>query len=143
MKMISNEIQLLVIDDEETDRRRIKRSFSKRGIQVKILEAESAEKGLEILSENALNEKNHILTLLDINMPEMNGHQFLSELRADPKLSNSIVFVLTSSQLESDREKAYKKNVAGFIHKENLAKDFLNKISLLEKYIITVQFPTP
>jgi CheY-like chemotaxis protein len=55
--------------------------------------------------------------LLDINMPKMNGLEFLKELRNDSELSNLTVFILTTSNDDHDRAEAYKYHVAGYILK--------------------------
>ena len=81
------------------------------------------------------------MVLLDINMPRMNGIEFLEALRADPKLSRTIVFVLTTSDREEDKVAAYEHHVAGYILKSRAGEDFLEVIKLLRVYWRLVEFP--
>ncbi len=81
------------------------------------------------------------LILLDLNMPGMNGFEFLDELRDDPMLRDSIVFVLTTSNSETDRPRIYRKNVAGYIVKSDVGPSFKKAVDLLDCYWTTVTLP--
>ena len=82
------------------------------------------------------------LILLDLNLPKMNGFEFLEHLRRDDKLKHSIVFVLTTSDRETDKWAAYKHNIAGYVVKAKAGKNFINVTKLLETYWRTVEFPS-
>ena len=79
--------------------------------------------------------------MLDIRMPRMDGFEFLQELRADTRLSRSIVFVLTTSTDPKDIDQAYEYAIAGYIPKDQITNDFSNLISLLRNYCSLVKFP--
>ena len=81
------------------------------------------------------------LILLDINMPRMNGIEFLGALRDDPQLRKSIVFVLTTSDRDEDIVAAYDKHIAGYLLKSHAGRDFVNLITMLDSYWRIVQFP--
>ncbi len=68
------------------------------------------------------------LVLLDLNMPRMGGIEFLDELRRDPLLRRTLVFVMTTSSAEEDRVRAYDRNVAGYIMKHRPGETFLEAI---------------
>jgi CheY-like chemotaxis protein len=57
------------------------------------------------------------LILLDLNMPRMNGREFLASLKADEYLASIPVVVLTTSEVERDVTTAYKLGASGFITK--------------------------
>lgn len=57
------------------------------------------------------------LVLLDLNMPRMNGIEFLRALPADPELSPTPVVVLTTSDAGRDKVEAYNLHVAGYLLK--------------------------
>lgn len=57
------------------------------------------------------------VVLLDINMPKMNGFEFLSEIRSDPEFMHLSVFIMTTSSEESDRLAARHLKVTGYIVK--------------------------
>ena len=74
-------------------------------------------------------------------MPRMNGLEFLTELRADPELRDSIVFVLTTSRSDEDRVASYNLNVAGYIVKSDVGAGFVRLLGLLDHYWRIVEFP--
>jgi CheY-like chemotaxis protein len=81
------------------------------------------------------------LILLDLNMPRMDGIEFLKELRKDEELKKSIVFIMTTSDADEDKVKAYNLGVAGYILKSNPANAFLEATALLDTYWRVVEFP--
>lgn len=83
------------------------------------------------------------LILLDLNMPRMGGLRFLDELRADPMLADSVVFVLTSSAEDNDRAQSYARNVAGYIVKSRAGGTLHGVADLLCAYAKTVRLPPP
>jgi CheY-like chemotaxis protein len=72
--------------------------------------------------------------LLDLRMPRMGGVEFLEELRRDEDLKKSIVFIMSTSDLEADKVKAYNLGVAGYILKTNPANAFVETTALLATY---------
>jgi CheY-like chemotaxis protein len=74
-----------------------------------------------------------LIILLDLNMPRLNGLEFLDVLREDPELKSAIVFVLTQSTRREDIEAAYDRQVAGYLVKSNLGDDY----SLLPQLLVT------
>ena len=81
------------------------------------------------------------LVLLDLNMPAMNGIEFLRELRADPKLRTTPVVVLTTSGDEKDRIDAYDFHVAGYLRKPVELPHFMELMAALNKYWTLVDMP--
>jgi CheY-like chemotaxis protein len=81
------------------------------------------------------------IVLLDLNMPRMDGIEFLKEVRKDEELKKSIVFIMTTSNADEDKVAAYNLGVAGYILKSNPANAFLEATSLLDTYWRVVEFP--
>jgi CheY-like chemotaxis protein len=81
------------------------------------------------------------LILLDINMPRMNGIEFLHAVRQDDDLRRSIVFILTTSNNDADKLAAYDEQIAGYLLKANVGNDFRHVIELLDSYRNAVEFP--
>ena len=79
--------------------------------------------------------------LLDLNMPRMNGIEFLRELRADPELMRTTVVVLTTSNDERDKIEAYNLNVAGYLLKPVTFTNFCEVMATLNKYWTLVEMP--
>ena len=81
------------------------------------------------------------IVLLDLNMPRMDGIEFLMEVRKDDELKKSIVFIMTTSNADEDKVAAYNLGVAGYILKSNPANAFLEATALLDTYWRVVEFP--
>jgi CheY-like chemotaxis protein len=136
--MSCENVTLLIIEDDEVDVEVIMRGISKRGLNFKIYAMKDGQRALEFLrSEIPHSQKNRLIVLSDINMPHMNGHQFVEALRADPELRRIIVMMLTSSAHERDKSRAYGHNVAGYFTKSNV--DSL--LDTLQMFSDCVEFP--
>ena len=81
------------------------------------------------------------MILLDLNMPRMNGIEFLRELRRDPDLQHTPVVVLTTSNDERDKIEAYNFNVAGYLLKPVTFLNFVELTAALNKYWTLVELP--
>jgi CheY-like chemotaxis protein len=81
------------------------------------------------------------MILLDLNMPKMNGLEFLRAIREDPQLRPLTVVVLTTSDDERDRIEAYNLNVAGYILKPVTFTAFVEAMATLNKYWTINEFP--
>ena len=139
-----NPVHILLVEDDEIDIRAIRRGFAMNSIGNPITEARDGLEALEILrGENGKQAMERpFIILLDLNMPRMNGLEFLAEMREDPKLHDSIVFVLTTSDDDHDVVSAYQKNVAGYLLKSKVGEDFVHLISMLKNFVLMVQMPT-
>ena len=140
----NKEVNILVVDDDEVDVKAIHRAFSKLKIANPVTVAHDGIDALERLrGENGytrLTRPNMIL--LDLNMPRMNGIEFLSEIRDDPELGNSIVFVLTTSDDDEDKIKSFNYNVAGYIVKSDPAAGFMKAVEMIDLYWKVVELPS-
>jgi len=137
-------VTILLVDDDKVDAMAVKRSFRELHIANPIVGARNGIEALEHLRGEDGNVKvlEPRLVLLDLNMPRMGGIEFLEELRADPLLRRTLVFVMTTSASEEDRMRAYDKNVAGYVLKHRPGQSFLEAISMLEHYWRVVEFPS-
>lgn len=133
---MANLVNILLIEDDEVDIMNVKRAFKKNNISNPLFVARDGLEGLDILKGENSREKmpNPRVILLDINMPKMGGIEFLSELRKHPDLKAISVFVMTTSNEESDKIAAYDLNVAGYILKPLSFEGFTNAISILNHY---------
>ncbi len=136
--MSKSNITLLLVDDDLVDSECIVRHLKKRNLNYDAHMLQSGAEALAYLREHCPNEKdNRVLVLLDINMPCINGHEFLEEIRNDEALRSIIVFVCTSSTHERDITKAYEKNVAGYFVKG----DPKNVLDTIVPYTENIEFP--
>lgn len=110
---------ILLVEDDHLDIIHANRVLS----QVKLIHnlhvAKNGEEALKMLSEDSDEKISPLpeIILLDLNMPRMNGMEFLSIMRADHRLKNIKVFVISTSGDEIDKELARELGVSGYIEK--------------------------
>jgi len=78
------------------------------------------------------------IILLDLNLPKKDGRQVLSEIKAEPDLSQIPVVVLTTSQAEADILRAYQLHANCYVTKPVDFGQFLHIISAIEEFWLTV-----
>ncbi len=142
--MESKVINILLVEDDEVDVMNVKRAFKKSKISNPLYVAGNGLEGLEMLrSQNGQPTvpDTRRLILLDLNMPKMNGLEFLQELRNDEKLKRTPVIVLTTSDEDRDRIEAYNLNVAGYILKPVTFSNFAEVMVALNKYWTLCEMP--
>ncbi len=136
-------LNILLVEDDDGDAKALQRAFQKARIANSIQRAVDGIEALDMLK--GVNGKTKPpspgILLVDLNMPRMNGIQFVKALRQDKDLRRSIVFILTTSTLDEDKVGAYDLNVAGYIAKANAAGDFLDLIALMDLYGRIVTLP--
>jgi CheY-like chemotaxis protein len=141
--MTDRELHILLVEDDDGDAKAMERAFKRAKIANPLRRAIDGVHALEILRGENGEEKlaKPFLLLVDLNMPRMNGIQLLEELRNDPVLKRTIVFVLTTSKREEDKLAAYDFNIAGYILKQTADDDILNLIDLIGCYWRIVELP--
>lgn len=133
-------LNILLVEDDEVDVMNVRRAFKKNNISNPLWVAGNGEEALEVLRSGEIPADRRLI-LLDLNMPRMNGIEFLRELRADPALALTPVVVLTTSDDERDRVNAYNLNVAGYILKPVTLMNFVEAMATLNKYWTLVELP--
>jgi CheY-like chemotaxis protein len=138
-------INILLVEDDEVDIMNVKRAFKKYKISNPLFIAENGVEALAMLrSQNGQPPEvpeNRRLILLDLNMPKMNGLEFLQELRKQEDLKRTPVIVLTTSDEDKDRIEAYNLNVAGYILKPVTFANFAEVMIALNKYWALCEMP--
>lgn len=138
-----NEVTIVLIDDDSVDREAVRRCFAEERILNPIVEAQNGQEGLDLIrrrsDESTLGP---YIVLLDLNMPTMNGREFLKELRGDAEHKNAIVFVLTTSNHQDDIDACYDMKVSGYIAKQNFSSDFHEAIKMFSSFWKVVEFPS-
>ena len=132
MSTKKQEVTLFLIEDDDVDAMTIERAFSKLGIGNPLVRARDGLEALEMLQQGIV--KKPYIILLDLQMPRMNGLEFLEAVRADPLLMSSVIFVLTTSSSEEEMMRAYKNQIAGYFLKENSGEGMLQVTDLLNGY---------
>ncbi|MGZ8377135.1 MAG: response regulator [Gemmatirosa sp.] len=133
-------LNILLVEDDEVDVMNVRRAFQKSHIANPLFVAGNGEEALERLRGGEI-PKGRRIVLLDLNMPRMNGIEFLRALRADPELRSTTVVVLTTSNDERDKIDAYDLNVAGYLLKPVTFANFCDVMAALNKYWTLVEMP--
>ncbi len=138
--MDDRQLNILLVEDDQVDVMNVQRAFNKSGIASPLKVVGNGVDALQALRNGDV-PLSRLLILLDLNMPRMNGIEFLRELRADPELRQLPVVVLTTSDDERDRIEAYHLNVAGYIVKPVTFTNFCDAMATLNKYWQLVEMP--
>ena len=133
-------LNVLLVEDDEVDVMNVRRAFKKGNITNPLFVAGNGLEALEQLRGDSI-PRTRRLVLLDLNMPKMNGIEFLRALRADPELGPTPVVVLTTSDAERDKVEAYNLHVAGYLLKPVTFTSFCETMASVNKYWTLVEFP--
>ena len=138
--MVEKQLNILLVEDDQVDVMNVKRAFEKNRITNPLFVAGDGIEGLQMLRDGRV-PGDRRLVLLDLNMPRMNGIEFLRELRRDADLQHTPVVVLTTSNDERDKIEAYNLNVAGYLLKPVTFINFVELMAALNKYWSLVELP--
>lgn len=135
-------VTMLHIEDDDVDAEAVERDLRAANFCMPIKRANCGMDALEKLHETAeeLKLTPPCLILLDMNLPDMSGVEFLKQLRQDPHWHQAPVFVLTNSMREDDLRDAYEQGIVGYLHKDDHRE--VSKIpSLFKEYLRSVKLP--
>lgn len=141
--MAGRETTFLVVEDNDLDVEKITRGIQRLKIINEIIRVKDGLEALDVLRGTNGKEKlmAPYIILLDLNMPKMNGLEFLEALRADRTIAQSPVFVLTTSDRQQDVEAAYRFNVSGYIVKPIKIDQMFEALSTLNMYWKLTELP--
>ena len=129
---------ILVVEDDEVDVMTIKRAMKEIHVTNPVTVKWNGEEALEYLQ----GEKDLPgIILLDLNMPRMNGVEFLKHMRADERLKPIPVIVLTTSREEQDRVSSFNLGVAGYMIKPVDYLQFVEVIRAINLYWTLSELP--
>lgn len=116
-------LRVLVVDDDELDRFVIRRSFNALGMPVELIEIADSRQAVDAIDRHEPD-----VTLLDIQMPNMNGFDVLTALRRKHRTSPAEprpVMMLSSSSQQADREKALALGATEYRTKPSTLNDYI------------------
>ena len=136
-------INILLVEDDEVDVMNVKRAFQKNNISNPLFVAGNGIEALALLRGEGpeIIEPLPKIILLDINMPKMNGIEFLKEIRQDEQLKSLTVFVMTTSNDDNDKIDAYNLNIAGYIVKPLSFEKFVEAVATLKAFWQLTELP--
>lgn len=136
--MQANSVFLLV-EDDDVDILSTKRAFKELNIPNPIEVAKNGEEAMARLKDNTAPKP--ALILLDLNMPKMNGIEFLKQIKSDDKLKVFPVVILTTSSSHVDIGKSFENYAAGYIVKPMDFTNFKEVIRKLYEYWAACELP--
>jgi len=131
---------ILLVEDDSVDAMTIKRALKDLKITNPLIHRIDGDEALEYLRAPGNNKP--CVILLDLNMPKMNGIEFLSVVKADKLLKRIPVVVLTASREESDKVGSFELSVAGYMTKQTDYKKFVETIRMIDLYWTLSELPS-
>ncbi|MBN1889257.1 MAG: response regulator [Thermoflexales bacterium] len=123
---------ILLVEDDEVDAMTVKRAMREIKLSNPLQRAGNGEEALALLRDTQ-REKPYLI-LLDLNMPKMNGIEFLRVVKQDKALRRIPVVVLTTSKEDQDRLASFELSVAGYMVKPVEYADFVEMMHTLKRY---------
>ncbi|HOW73206.1 MAG TPA: response regulator [Phycisphaerae bacterium] len=130
---------ILLVEDDEVDQMTIQRALKEIHVTNRLDIVRNGEEALAFLRDPAQDRPGIIL--LDLNMPRMNGVEFLRAVKADTALRGIPVIVLTSSREEQDRVESFNLSVAGYMVKPVDYRQFVEVVRTIDLYWTLSELP--
>ena len=124
-------MNILFIEDDTIETMKLNRTIAKLGEKHTIIQANNGEEALRILKED---QRLPDIILLDLNMPRMNGIEFLQILKKDEILKYLPTIILTTSENRTDLLECYRIGIAGYVIKPLKYEDYEEKIKKVIAY---------
>ncbi len=124
-------LNVLLIEDDTIEVMKFDRVIKNLGLNHKVTEAANGEVALSLLQEKRFLPD---IIFLDLNMPKINGIEFLKILKADDALRYIPAIILTTSGNHKDIMECYKVGIAGYILKPLKYEEYVSRISKMLDY---------
>lgn len=138
--MRNSKKSILLVEDDDVDAMTVRRSFDDLQITNQLARTVNGEEALKYLRDES-NEKPCVI-LLDMNMPKMNGVEFLKVTKEDEVLKKIPVVVLSTSEDDYDIVESFRLNVAGYVVKPIDYKQFVEAIRTIKLYWTLSELPS-
>jgi CheY-like chemotaxis protein len=135
---MKSKLPILLIEDDQVDAMTVMRSFKDLKITNELVHKINGVEGLDYLNKNQ--GKHPCLILLDLNMPRMNGIEFLQKMK-DTEFKKIPVVVLTTSNEEKDKVESFKLGVAGYMLKPVNYQQFVDVMREINVYWTLSELP--
>jgi len=122
--MTEQALSVLVVDDDDITAELVERALRRVEGAFEVISAPDGVSALAMMRGRPGGVERPYVVLLDLNMPRMNGFEFLDVLRSDPGLRDSVVFILSTSAADGDLRRAYERYVAGYMVKSRVGPQF-------------------
>jgi CheY-like chemotaxis protein len=130
---------ILVVEDDEVDLMTIRRALKEIHVLNPVVSRENGELALSYLRDP--DSEMPCIILLDLNMPVMNGIEFLEAAKSDEQLKRIPVIVLTTSEEQQDKVNSFSFSVAGYMAKPVDYQKFVGVIRSIDVYWTLSELP--
>ena len=130
---------IMLIEDDAADVLIIKRALSELRITNEVIHLNNGEEGLVYLRD--ISNLQPCIIFLDLNMPKMNGLEFLAIIKAEDALKHIPVIALTTSQNSEDITACFRSGIAGYIVKPVDYQKFVKAVRIVDLYWMLSQMP--
>lgn len=130
---------ILIVEDDQVDVMTIRRAFKEIHVGNPIAHKENGEEALAYLRDPE--QPKPCIILLDLNMPVMNGFEFLSLVKQDDQLKRFPVIVLTTSEEQQDKLNSFNLGVAGYMAKPVDYRQFVEVMRSIDLYWSISELP--
>lgn len=124
-------LNILLIEDDTIEIMKFKRAMSTLEMNHKVRNAQNGEEAIKMLEQK---DSLPDIILLDLNMPKMNGIEFLTLLKNDDVLKYIPTIILSTSNNKKDLLECYKIGIAGYVLKPLKYEEYISKIGKLLAY---------
>jgi len=131
--------EILLVDDDCVDVMVVKRVLRELGVTNELVCAADGEEALAYL--RGLESGTPRVILLDLNMPRMNGIEFLQAMKAEERFRRIPVVIVTTSEEQQDLTKSFELGVAGYVVKSSNYREFRQKMGMIEQYVVLAHPP--
>ncbi len=128
---MENILKVLLVEDNLIEIMKMKRTISLLKLKHTIHEAKNGEEALQFLEDKA---NIPDIILLDLNMPKINGIEFLKIIKADDDLKHIPTIILTTSSNQKDLLECYRTGMSGYVLKPLKYEDYVKKIETVLAY---------
>jgi len=125
-----NKLKILLIEDDLIEKMKFQKVIENLKVEINLTTKDNGQEGLEYLNDGDYPS----LILLDLNMPEMNGIEFLRHMYNSTQLKHIPVVILSTSENSKDLKKCYELGIAGYIIKPLRYEDYVQTIKKLIDY---------
>jgi CheY-like chemotaxis protein len=130
---------ILLVEDDKVDAIAVIRALKEANVENQIVHVENGEEALNYLHDSTSHKP--CIILLDLNMPIMNGIEFLEALRNDERLRRIPVVILTTSDDPEDKLRSFNLGIAGYMPKPLGYVQFVNVMKAIDAYWTLSEMP--
>ncbi len=136
---MKNSSPILLVEDDQVDAMTLKRALKDLQVTNPLEVAMNGEEALDYLKK--VKNRKPCIILLDLNMPRMNGIEFLIKIKQHEDFKIIPVVILTTSNDENDRMESFKHNVAGYMIKPIDYLQFVETMRIIKMYWTLSELP--